>query len=46
MSGYARPEILVETDWLADHLDDPKVRIFDCTTHLRPDPDKVFTVES
>ncbi|MDP7548670.1 MAG: sulfurtransferase [Alphaproteobacteria bacterium] len=46
MSGYARPELLVETDWLEDHLDDPDVRIFDCTTHLRPDPDKVFIIES
>lgn len=46
MSGYARPELLVETDWLGDHLDDPNLRIFDCTTHLRPDPDKVFRVES
>ena len=26
----------VQTDWLASHLDDPKLRIFDCTTHLRP----------
>jgi len=25
--GYAHPEVLVETDWLAAHLDDPKVRI-------------------
>ncbi len=46
MNDYARPELLLETDWLADHLDDPKVRIFDCTTHLVPDPDKVFTVKS
>lgn len=46
MSGYARPELLLETDWLADHLDDPRVRIFDCTTHLRPLPDGGFRVES
>ena len=46
MSGYARPEILVETDWLADHLNDPNLRIFDCTTFLIPDPDTVFRVES
>ena len=46
MSDYARPELLVETDWLADHLADENVRIFDCTTHLVPDPDKVFTVKS
>lgn len=27
--GYAHPELLVSTDWLADHLDDPNVRIVD-----------------
>src|SRR6516162_8113501 len=27
--GYARPELLTETDWLAAHLDDPSVRIID-----------------
>jgi thiosulfate/3-mercaptopyruvate sulfurtransferase len=27
--GYAHPELLAETDWLAAHLDDPKVRIID-----------------
>ncbi len=25
LSGYARPERLVTTEWLADHLDDPQV---------------------
>jgi thiosulfate/3-mercaptopyruvate sulfurtransferase len=25
--GYARPEVLVSTQWVADHLDDPKVRL-------------------
>ena len=25
-----RADILVSTDWLAEHLDDPKVRIVDC----------------
>lgn len=29
---YACPELLVEPDWLADHLDDPSVRIIDCAT--------------
>ena len=28
--GYARPEILVETDWLEEHLNDPDIRIVDC----------------
>ena len=27
--GYAHPEMLAETDWLADHLTDPKVRVID-----------------
>ena len=27
---YARPELLAEPDWLADHLDDPAVRVIDC----------------
>ncbi|RME78663.1 MAG: sulfurtransferase [Chloroflexi bacterium] len=25
--GYAHPEVLVSTQWVADHLDDPQVRI-------------------
>lgn len=25
--GYAHPEVLVSTDWVAEHLDDPDVRI-------------------
>ena len=28
--GYARPELLVDTDWLAQHLDAPDLRIVDC----------------
>ncbi len=27
--GYAHPELLAETDWLADHLTDPKLRVID-----------------
>jgi hypothetical protein len=29
MGQYAHPETLVETDWLAEHANDPKVRIFE-----------------
>lgn len=32
--GYAHPDLLATTDWLADHLDDPKVRVVDMD---RPD---------
>lgn len=27
MTGYAHPEVLVETDWVVDHLKDPTVRV-------------------
>jgi thiosulfate/3-mercaptopyruvate sulfurtransferase len=29
---YARPEILAEPDWLAQHANDPDLRIIDCAT--------------
>lgn len=32
---YLYPEAIVETSWLADHLRDPALRVFDCTTYLR-----------
>jgi thiosulfate/3-mercaptopyruvate sulfurtransferase len=27
--AYARPELLAETDWLADHVADPRIRVVD-----------------
>ncbi|MEP7085904.1 MAG: rhodanese-like domain-containing protein, partial [Gemmatimonadota bacterium] len=27
--GYVHPEVLVSTEWLAQHLDDPKIRIIE-----------------
>jgi thiosulfate/3-mercaptopyruvate sulfurtransferase len=35
------PQYLVETDWLAEHLDDPDLRIVDCTQYLPHYGDKV-----
>ena len=35
-NDFVHPEFIVETGWLADHLDDPNIRILDCTTHLMP----------
>src|ERR671937_3324525 len=26
-NGYAHPDMLVETDWVAEHLNDPNIRI-------------------
>ena len=31
---FVNPQYLVETDWLAAHRDDPKLRIIDCTQDL------------
>lgn len=42
--GFVHPEFLVETDWLAAHLGDPDLRVFDCTTHLIPDPKITYRV--
>ena len=30
------PGSLVQTEWLAAHLEDPALRIYECTTYLRP----------
>jgi thiosulfate/3-mercaptopyruvate sulfurtransferase len=27
LNGYAHPEVLVETSWVAEHLNDPKIRL-------------------
>ncbi len=32
--GYARPEVLVDTSWVAQHLDDPAVRILESNEDL------------
>ncbi len=40
--GFVHPEYLVQTQWLADHLLDPAVRVLDCTTHLPPLPDNSY----
>jgi thiosulfate/3-mercaptopyruvate sulfurtransferase len=43
MTDFVHPEFLVETDWLARHLDD--VILLDCTTHLIPDPKITYVVK-
>ena len=45
MSGFAHPEYLVDTDWLARHLADPNVIVLDCATHLIPDPKTTYQVK-
>jgi len=37
---------LVSTAWLAEHLDDPELRIFDVTVHLRPATPGPYRIES
>jgi thiosulfate/3-mercaptopyruvate sulfurtransferase len=43
---FARPQYLVETEWLAQHLDDPGVRVLECTVYLHPKPEGGFRAES
>jgi thiosulfate/3-mercaptopyruvate sulfurtransferase len=43
--GFAHPEFLVESAWLAAHLGDPELRVLDCTIHLIPNPDIGYTVK-
>lgn len=38
MAGFAHPEHLVDTAWLAAHLDDPDLVVLDVTTRLVPAP--------
>jgi thiosulfate/3-mercaptopyruvate sulfurtransferase len=42
--GFAHPEYLVDTGFVAAHLDDPKLVVLDCTTHLLPDPKITYHV--
>ncbi len=45
MSGFTHPEYLVETEWLAQNLNNPEVLVLDCTTHLIPDPKIIYQVK-
>ena len=40
------PEYLVQTDWLAEHLHDPGLRVLECTAILHPMPDGGYRAES
>ena len=39
--SFVNRQYLVETDWLANHLDDPDLRIVDCTQYLPNYAEKV-----
>ena len=44
-TGFAHPEFLIETDALERRLNDPDLRVFDCTIHLIPNPDIGYTIK-
>ncbi len=46
MAGYAHPEFLVETAWLADHLHDPDLRLFDCSVDIAYTPGQGSTIRN
>lgn len=43
--AFAHPEYLVDTAWLAAHLDDPGVVVLDATTHLIPSAGAGYTAQ-
>jgi len=44
--AWTNPQFLIETDWLAAHLDDPTLRVLECTTILHPRPEGGYRAES
>ena len=44
--SWTNPQYLVETDWLAAHLEDPALRVLECTTLLHPLPEGGYRAES
>ena len=44
MPGFAHPEFLIDTETLERRLGERHLRIFDCTTHLVPDPKTTYRV--
>jgi thiosulfate/3-mercaptopyruvate sulfurtransferase len=44
--SWTNPQYLVETDWLAAHLDDPGLRVLECTAVLHPLPEGGYRAES
>ena len=44
--AYKFPDFLVETEWLADHLNDSDIRVLDCTAFNRPDGSDGIRAES
>ncbi len=43
-SNFVHPEFLIDTETLERRLGDPGLRVFDCTTHLIPDPKATYQV--
>src|SRR5216684_319654 len=48
LAGFAHPQFLVETAWLAANLGLPELRVIDCTVHIGFDPhaEPCYTIAS
>ena len=46
VANFKHPEFLVSVDWLLENLEDPNLRIYDCTAHLIPHPTETYTIGS
>ena len=46
VANFKHQEFLVSVDWLLENLEDPNLRIYDCTAHLIPHPTETYTIGS
>src|SRR5262252_3299591 len=44
--GFSNPELLVGTTWLAEHLEDPQLRVLDCTFRITFNPRTLIQIAS
>ena len=42
MSEYTHPDVLVTTNWVADHLNDPNVRLIETDEDVLPTKSDTF----
>ena len=45
VANFKHQEFLVSVDWLLENLEDPNLRIYDCTAHLIPHPTETTLLE-
>jgi thiosulfate/3-mercaptopyruvate sulfurtransferase len=44
-TGYANPRLLVDSDWLERHMNDPDLRIIDCNVRMTPKAEGGYAID-